>query len=51
MKQKKTHQFRERTYGCQEVGGRIWGRDSWGVSDGHVHTFIFKVDNQQGPTI
>ena len=27
------------------------GRDSWGVWDGHVHTAIFKMDNQQGPTI
>ena len=26
------------------------GRDSWGVWDGHVHTAIFKMDNQQGPT-
>ena len=24
------------------------GRDCWGVWDGHVHTVIFKVDNQQG---
>ena len=31
-----------------------WGtgerrKDSLGVWDGHVHTAIFKVDNQQGP--
>ena len=31
-------------------GGRMRGRDSWGVWDGHVHTAIFKMDNQQGPT-
>ena len=24
------------------------GRDSQGVWDGHVHTAIFKIDNQQG---
>ena len=28
-----------------------WGRDSWGTGNGHVHIAIFKVDNQQGPTI
>ena len=27
------------------------GRDSQGVWDGHVHTAIFKMDNQQGPTV
>ena len=27
------------------------GRDSERVWDGHVHTAIFKTDNQQGPTI
>ena len=26
------------------------GRDSQGVWDGHIHTAIFKMDNQQGPT-
>ena len=25
-------------------------RNSYGVWDGHVHTPIFKVDNQHGPT-
>ena len=29
----------------------LWGRDSLGVWDGHVHTTIFKIDNQQGPTV
>ena len=27
------------------------GRNSLGVWDGHIHTTIFKMDNQQGPTI
>ena len=27
------------------------GRNSQGVWDGHVHTAIFKMDNQQGPTV
>ena len=26
-------------------------RDSQGVWDGHVPTAVFKVDNQQGPTV
>ena len=24
--------------------------DKCGVLDGHVHTTVFKIDNQQGPT-
>ena len=27
------------------------GGAGWGVSDGHVHTAIFKVGNQHGPAI
>ena len=27
------------------------GRDSQGVGDGHVHTAIFKIDNQQGHSV
>ena len=27
------------------------GRDSQGVWDGHVHSAMFKMDNQQGPTV
>ena len=27
------------------------GRDSQGAWDGHVHTALFKMDNQQGPTV
>ena len=27
------------------------GRDSQVVGDDHVHTAIFKMDNQQGPTL
>ena len=32
-------------------GERMVGRDSWGVLDGHVHTTIFKMDNQQGLSV
>ena len=27
------------------------GRDRWGVWDGHVHTALFKMDNQQSSTV
>ena len=27
------------------------GRDTQGVWDGHVHTAMFKMDSQQGPTV
>ena len=33
------------------VGERRRGRDSYGVWDRHIHTAIFKMDSQQGPTI
>ena len=48
-KQEQTHRLREKTYGC-------WG-EGWGegivkrVWDGHVHSAIFKMDNQQGLTV
>ena len=31
------------------VGERLTERDRQGVWDGHKHTAIFKMDNQQGP--
>ena len=33
------------------LGGRLRGRDSKGVWDGHVHTAIFEMNNKQGPPI
>ena len=31
--------------------GERWGeRDKLGIWDGHIHTTIFKIDNQQGAT-
>ena len=27
------------------------GWDSYGARDGHVHTAVFKMDHQQGPTV
>ena len=48
-KQKQTHRLREPTYGYQ--GRRVGGRDRVGVWDWHVHTAVFKIDNQKGPTV
>ena len=48
-KMKQTHKSREWTHGYQY--GKVGGRDSWEVWDWHVHTAIFKLDNQQGPTV
>ena len=47
-KQKETHRLREQTCGCYGEG---WGEGIKGVWDGHVHTGIFKRDDQQGPTV
>ena len=44
--QKQTHRLREQT--CSE--GEC-GRDRLGVWDWHVHTTMFKTDNQQQPTV
>ena len=46
IKQKETHRLREQTYGCQgeEHVEEIVRKFEW---DKH----LFKVDNQQGPTV
>ena len=44
-KQKETQRLREGT-----VVTKGEGRRKEGVWDGHVHTTMFKMDNQQGPT-
>ena len=49
IKQKQSHRVSKQTYGYQ--GGRMGSRDSYGVWNGHVHTAIFKMDDQQGPTV
>ena len=33
------------------LAGEDGERDNQGVWDGQVHTAVFKMDNQQGPTI
>ena len=45
-KQKQTHRLKERTYSYQEE--MVVGRDNEGV---WTDTYIFKIDNQQGPTL
>ena len=48
-KQKKTHNLENKLM-ISRVG-RGKGRGRLGVWSWHVHTAIFKVDNQQGPTV
>ena len=43
--EKETHRLRKWTYGC------LGRKDSWEVWEGHVHTAMFKMDNQQGPIL
>ena len=44
---KETHRLGEWAYGCRgkDDGERT---ESW---DGHGHTAVFKMDNQQGPVV
>ena len=46
-KQRQIHRLPERAYSCQK--GRLRGKDRFW--DGHVPSAIFKMDNQQGPTV
>ena len=43
--------FENELMAAGQRGGRLRGRDSQGVWDEHVHMDIFKIDNQQGPTV
>ena len=43
-KQKETHRLRKQTYSFQR-GNVGWG-DKLGVWDSHIHTTIYKIDNQ-----
>ena len=47
-KQKQTHRHRKWTYGYQS--GKEW-RDKLGVWNQQIHITIYKIDNQQGPTV
>ena len=46
-KQKQTHRHRKQSYGYQR--GRE--RDKSGAWDDHTHSTIYKIDNQQRPTV
>ena len=48
-KQKQPHRLRKQIYGYQS--GKVRGRDKLGVWDQQIHTTIYKIDNQQGPTV
>ena len=48
-KQKQTYRYRKQIYGCQR--GNMRERDTSGAWDEHTHTTIYKIGNQQGPTI
>jgi len=42
---KRTHRLGERAYGC--LRRRMRGWDGSGVWGGHVHTAVFKTDDQK----
>ena len=47
--------YKTQTYRLNELmvarGECMGGRVSSGVWDRHIHTALFKMDNQQGPTV
>ena len=49
-KQKQNHRLGKSTYGYQrgKVGGGVY---KLGVWDWYIHITIFKMDDQQGPTV
>ena len=46
---KQTHRQREQTSGCQ--GGEGWGREVLGVWDSQMQIIIYRMGEQQGPTV
>ena len=46
--QKQTYRHRKQTWLPKEKGG---GRDKLGIWELHIHTNIYKIDKQQGPTV
>ena len=45
LQKRKRLRLRKQTHSC------CVGRDSYGLWEGHVHTTLFKMDNQQGPIV
>ena len=48
-KQKQTHRHGKQTYGHQSGKGEEGCIRSLGLT--HTHKYIYKIDNQQGPTV
>ena len=48
-KQKQTFRYWKQIYGYQRES--VGGSDKSGAWDEHTHTTIYKIDNQQGPTL
>ena len=48
-KQKQTYRYRKQSYGFQREN--VVGRDKSGAWDEHTHATLYKIDNQQGPTV
>ena len=48
-RQRQTHRLRKQTYGYQR--GKVGGSDKFWVWDWHIHTFILKIDIQQGSAV
>ena len=52
LKRNDTNELTKQTDSERELNScGFGGRDSLRVWDGHVHTAIFKMDNQQRPTV
>ena len=48
-KQIQTHRLRKQTYGSHKR--KKVERDKLGVQDENIHTTVYKIDSQQGPTV
>ena len=51
IKQKQTYRYPKQTYGYQRGNSVGGGVDNSGAWDEHTHITIYKIDNQQGPTV
>ena len=48
-KQKQSYRLRKQTYGPHKR--KNVGRDKLGVWDENIHTTVYKIGSQQGPTV
>ena len=49
-KQKQPHRHRKQTYGYQRRKAGVEG-DKLGIWNQHMHTTVYKISKQQGPTV